>query len=79
MKRLATLTGLLLAGCSVPQAHPAIAPTAPEKLGLGSAQAPLVATDWWRGLGDPQLDRLVHDAVAGNPSLDAALGRACFG
>jgi NodT family efflux transporter outer membrane factor (OMF) lipoprotein len=75
MKRLATLTGLLLAGCSVPQAHPAVAPTAPEKLGLGSAQAPLVATDWWRGLGDPQLDRMIDDALAGNPSLTIALAR----
>ena len=75
MKRFACLTGLLLAGCSVPQAHPAITPTAPEKLGLGTAQAPLVAADWWRGLGDPQLDRIIGDALAGNPSLDIALAR----
>lgn len=75
MKRLATLTGLLLAGCSVPQAHPAVTRTSPERLGLGGAQAPLVSADWWRGLGDPQLDRIVGDALAGNPSLDVALAR----
>ncbi|KTW12387.1 efflux transporter outer membrane subunit [Sphingomonas sanguinis] len=75
MKRFALLTGLLLAGCSVPQAHPSVTPKAPETLGLGQAQAPLVAADWWRGLGDPQLDRIVGDALAGSPSLDIALAR----
>jgi hypothetical protein len=75
MKRFAFLTGLLLAGCSVPQAHPAITATSPETLGLGDAQAPLVAADWWRGLGDAQLDRIVGDALSGNPSLDIALAR----
>ena len=75
MKRLAFLTGLLLAGCSVPQAHPAITATPPEKLGLADAQAPLVAADWWRGLGDAQLDRIIGDALSGNPSLGIALAR----
>ncbi|WP_454280280.1 efflux transporter outer membrane subunit [Sphingomonas sp. Marseille-Q8236] len=75
MKRTIPLIALLLAGCSVPQAHPAVTPTAPETLGLGDAQAPLVATDWWRGLGDPQLDRIVDDALTGNPSLTVALAR----
>ncbi|MFN3774754.1 efflux transporter outer membrane subunit [Sphingomonas parapaucimobilis] len=75
MKRFAFLTGLLLAGCSVPQAHPAITATPPEKLGLADAQAPLVAADWWRGLGDAQLDRIIGDALSGNPSLGIALAR----
>ncbi|MCT8003052.1 efflux transporter outer membrane subunit [Sphingomonas sanguinis] len=75
MKRTIPLIALLLAGCSVPQAHPAVTQTAPETLGLGDAQAPLVATDWWRGLGDPQLDRIVDDALTGNPSLTVALAR----
>ncbi|WP_343527662.1 efflux transporter outer membrane subunit [Sphingomonas sp.] len=75
MKRSIPLAALLLAGCSIPQAHPAVTPTAPEALGLGNAQAPAVAVDWWRGLGDPQLDRIVGDALAGNPSLDIAMAR----
>ncbi|MDR6116386.1 MULTISPECIES: efflux transporter outer membrane subunit [unclassified Sphingomonas] len=75
MKRSAFLTALLLAGCSVPQAHPAVAPVAPDTLGLGTAQAPLVATEWWHGLGDPQLDRIVGDALSGNPSLEIAMAR----
>ncbi|WP_440977921.1 efflux transporter outer membrane subunit [Sphingomonas pseudosanguinis] len=77
MKCFALAIGLLLAGCSAPQTHPAVAPIAPDRLGLGlgDAQAPLVAADWWRGLGDAQLDRIMADALAGNPSLDIALAR----
>jgi NodT family efflux transporter outer membrane factor (OMF) lipoprotein len=73
MKRL--LPVLLLSGCAIPASPPAVTPIAPAELGLGSASAPLVAGDWWKQLGDPQLDRLVADATAGNPDLDTALAR----
>lgn len=32
--------------------------------------------DWWRTFGDPQLDALIEEGLAGNPSLDAADARA---
>ncbi len=32
--------------------------------------------DWWRAFGDPQLDALIEEGLAGNPSLDAADARA---
>ncbi|MFO5085940.1 hypothetical protein RCK77_24980, partial [Salmonella enterica subsp. enterica serovar 1,4,[5],12:i:-] len=54
---------------------PAVAPLAPAALGLDAATTPVIADDWWKGFGDPQLDRLVADATAGNPTLDAALAR----
>ncbi|MBI0475458.1 efflux transporter outer membrane subunit [Sphingomonas sp. MA1305] len=69
------LVAALLAGCAVPHSPPVVAPVAPAALGLGTAAAPLIADDWWRGFGDPQLDRIVTDATAGNPTLDAALAR----
>ena len=31
--------------------------------------------DWWKGLGDPQLDRLIDEALAGSPSLAIAAAR----
>ncbi|MDP1027732.1 efflux transporter outer membrane subunit [Sphingomonas sp. KR1UV-12] len=65
---------LLLAGCAAPATHQAVAPVAPAALGL-TGTAPAIASEWWRSFGDPQLDRLVGDAVAGNPTLDAALAR----
>ncbi len=33
------------------------------------------ASDWWRAFGDPQLDALVAEGLAGHPSLDAADAR----
>jgi len=56
--------------------------------GLGGGQllsAPAVGVDqgaslapagaWWTALGDPQLDRIMADALAGSPSLDTAMAR----
>lgn len=47
----------------------------PEKLGLSGPEYVRPAEEWWRSLGDPQLDRLVELALAGNPSLGASLAR----
>ncbi len=75
MKRLLLLGTALLAGCGVPESRPAVAPVAPETLGLAAEPAPAIDGAWWRAFGDPQLDGLVEAAVAGNPSLEAALAR----
>ncbi len=71
-----TVAAALLAGaCAVPHSPPAVAPIAPTSLGLSGPATPVIADRWWTGFGDPQLDRLVADATAGNPTLDAALAR----
>ncbi len=75
MTRAVVIAAGLLAGCAVPESKPLVTPLAAPALGLSATPAPTIAADWWRGFGDPQLDRLVGDAVAGNPSLDAALAR----
>jgi NodT family efflux transporter outer membrane factor (OMF) lipoprotein len=75
MKVAALSISALLAGCAIPESKPAVAPVSDTALGLSPDVAPVIAADWWHGFGDPQLDRLVGDAVAGSPSLDAALAR----
>ena len=75
MRLIAGLTPLLLAGCSVPAIESRVAPISPAALGLSELPAPTIADAWWTGFGDGQLDRTVADAIAGNPSLDAALAR----
>lgn len=76
---------LSLAGCALgpdyagpPEAAPASlaagALARAEDAGVGHASQPLAAT-WWRALGDPLLDRLIEDALRGNPSLRAAQAR----
>jgi NodT family efflux transporter outer membrane factor (OMF) lipoprotein len=70
-----TSVAALLAGCAVPASDTVVPPILATALGLAVDPAPVIAADWWRRFGDPQLDRLVSDAVAGSPSLDAALAR----
>lgn len=75
MRRLTLFApALLLAGCAIPDTHPAVSAATPERLAL-TGPAVRLAPDWWRAIGDPQLDRLVTDALAGNPSLDVAAAR----
>ena len=46
-------------------------------LGLPAEQSPPIALDsqWWREFGDAQLNRLMDDALANNPSLKIAQAR----
>jgi NodT family efflux transporter outer membrane factor (OMF) lipoprotein len=69
-----TVAGLL-AGCAIPASKTVVEPVSATALGLAPETAPVIAADWWRSFGDPQLDRLVRDSVTGSPSLDAALAR----
>ena len=72
---------LALAGCaSTHGLAPASAPMEADALAANeSLDAQSAATfpraDWWRAFGDPQLDALVGEALAGAPSLAAADAR----
>ena len=46
-----------------------------DALGLAGPSYTVAPDGWWTGLGDPQLDRLVSEALAANPSLAVALAR----
>ena len=73
---VAACTAALLAGCAaVPGVHQQVAETSPAALGLRATDVAPVAADWWTGLGDPQLDRIMTEALAANPTLDEALAR----
>ena len=76
---LALLAVLTLAGCATPgpQVPPAerIAPTAAGLATGPVAGTPFPDADWWRTLGDPALDALVAQGLAGQPGLQAAAAR----
>lgn len=74
--RLAALAAaLLLAGCAnLSGIEPQAQVRAPASLQPGAADA-AVPTQWWRGFGDAQLDRLVERALADNPNLRVAQAR----
>lgn len=64
----------LLSGCATSSINPTEDALQSDTLGLkGPSVAP--ANDWWRSLNDPQLDRIMTDALDGNPTLDVALDR----
>jgi NodT family efflux transporter outer membrane factor (OMF) lipoprotein len=72
----ALLLPLLLGGClAAPSTVPLVSQTAPQALGLGSDAAPHFQPDWWTGFHDPQLDRLMQQALKDNPGLQGALAR----
>ena len=72
----ALLLALPLIGCvQAPPTTPSQSQIAPASLGLGSEAAPLAPPDWWKAFRDPQLDRLVEQLLAGNPTLQSALAR----
>lgn len=80
----ATAFTVALAGCaSSAGLHPHHAMIAPTALASGHSLADLriapagwPADDWWKSLGDPQLDTLVSEALHNNPGLGVANARA---
>lgn len=87
--RSGTTAGLLLAatllsGCaSMAGLETRASPADANRLAAGQslANAPLSPaawphTDWWTRFRDPQLDRLMDEALAGNPTLRVAAARA---
>lgn len=81
---LVTALTLALAGCaSSGGLHPNGTLTDPSTLdsahslaGVTDPSAAWPRTDWWSGLGDPQLDALIKEALLNNPGLAVADARA---
>lgn len=71
----ALVMAAVLSGCTGNLADPRLAPVAATDMGLGNEAAPNVPTAWWTAMGDPQLDRIMADALAASPDLDAAIAR----
>src|SRR5262245_2573122 len=60
-------------GASSPPGSKALA--APQASFQASALASWPADAWWRAYGDPQLDALVDEALAGSPDMAQAAAR----
>ena len=77
------MLALALAGCaSMEGLHTKSQPTDAVQLkmarsleGVKSDPSAWPAEDWWRALGDPQLDKLMEEALVGAPSLRLARAR----
>jgi len=68
----------VLAGCVTPGARPS-PPVAVEAAAIAGASAatpmPQIEPSWWRQFADPQLNALVDEALASNPSIVVARTR----
>ena len=72
----ALFLALPLTGCvQAPPTTPSQTEIAAGALGLGDQAAPHLQADWWTAFGDPQLNSLVGQLLAGNPTLQSALAR----
>lgn len=73
----AALSGCVNAGGwkAAPQLAPAQLTAERTLTGLAVDAAAWPADGWWRSYGDPQLDALVAEAIAGSPSLTLAEAR----
>jgi len=72
---MSTAVAVSLAACAPGDVKPQLALQTSQTLGLGGSGHADPVEGWWRAFGDPQLDRIMADALAANPSLDAALAR----
>jgi NodT family efflux transporter outer membrane factor (OMF) lipoprotein len=66
------LTALILTACAVPIKPVTIAPAPVSYLRGVPTAGTALRSDWWRGFGDPALDRLVAAGEARSPSIAAA-------
>ncbi len=64
-------------GCSFTPEPLAVAPveSMPESFSVEEVSGDLQSTSWWSAFGDPQLDRLVDEAVSSNLDIREAVGR----
>ncbi len=73
---LALASALLLPACvSAPDSKPQLQALDGQQLGLAQEALPEVGNGWWQLFGDEQLNQLVDQALANNPSLNQAIIR----
>lgn len=73
---LPLLAALLLAACAQPRPPMADPPVLPQRYASGpDAVSPVLEADWWKRLGEPELDGLVDRALAANLDLRLAAAR----
>ena len=70
------LCAALLSSCVLPPKDaPRDQAISDSALGLSTATTAPVADGWWHAYQDPQLDRLVEETLAHNPTLAQAMAR----
>src|SRR4051812_27624671 len=67
---------LALVGCVTPQSEePRGTALETQNLGLAGPALTPITNEWWKALGDPQLDQLIEEATRNSPTLAQAMAR----
>src|SRR4051812_44813109 len=70
------IVSVIVAGCaSMHDAPPPEQPLTMSTLGAKAVPVEWPREDWWRRYGDPQLDALMAEGLAGSPTLSSARAR----
>ena len=74
---IAAALTLAMPGCvTAPKLEPPLQPIANDRLGLSpQVSVPIPVQAWWSAFDDAQLDQLMRQALADNPSLAQAMAR----
>lgn len=76
LRRLTVALGAVLVACALPpKDEPHGEVIADTALGLDGAAVEAAPDGWWKSFGDPQLNRLIEQALSDNPSLAIAGAR----
>jgi NodT family efflux transporter outer membrane factor (OMF) lipoprotein len=72
----AALVVVLLSACVLPpKDDPRETSVDAQKLGLSTTPAPQAQDGWWQAYGDAQLNQIIEESLATNPTLEMALAR----
>ncbi|HEX7114564.1 MAG TPA: efflux transporter outer membrane subunit [Steroidobacter sp.] len=73
---LLTFFAVIIAGCVTPQVEaPRETPLETGELGLAGPSVPIAEERWWEAFADPQLGKLMDEALSSSPTLAQALAR----
>lgn len=77
---LAVACSLVLGGCTLPADYDAASVTSPDALGYSALMSDIQAMDWpgdvwWQRYQDPQLNRLISQALSDSPTINMAKAR----
>jgi len=78
IRATAFLLATILAGCGVGPNYRRPALNVPAAFNQGDAprpSTPPIDSNWWRGFGAPELDRLIDAAITASPDVQAAIAR----
>lgn len=75
MKKIATLSLLLISACSLAPDYQRPVTETPKEWSIQQSSNEQLTKDWWKKFGSSELDRLVDESLTNNKDIEAGLAR----